>query len=94
MITLGVGVIPVRVADPEDLLYNRGIRRCVTQFHPVMAATAGNDIVDRRQREVFMIQVPVLHGSKLMKEAQQDQQVIGHSLLILDIAVMQRNLAG
>lgn len=64
MITLGIRIGHVRLADAQDLFQNGAIsQRCPSQLSPILPLATGDDVVDGSQRELLMCEMTVLHGT-------------------------------
>jgi hypothetical protein len=77
MMALGRGIGGVRSADPQDLLPDLRLPHGVTQSFPRCHGSAADDVVDRRQGEFRMVQVPVPHLSPVFAFRDQMTVVIG-----------------
>jgi hypothetical protein len=63
MVTLGVGVIHVRVAHAQHLLQDDPItKRGAAQLNPILPLAAADYVIDGDESKALMIQVAVEHG--------------------------------
>ena len=62
MVALSVGIIQMSAAHTQDLVDNGVFGQCgAAEFIPIPPLSACNHIIDRCDRELFMIEVPMLH---------------------------------
>jgi hypothetical protein len=75
VVALGAGILRVCRANAQDPVQNGGVRDCgIAQLNPVQPSAAIDDVVNRSGGEIFMVDMPVLHGARIRETPSEDKE--------------------